>query len=163
MEFALPKFRGFRHGLLGGHPFNGGGWGSPILVGHSTDQVMAQFASENYLRTLGIPVLRGRNFTGAEVAVGAPVAIISESTALRFWPNEDPLGKRFQLDMGPHRRSQFVDFGVIGIVKDVRFENPTRIDPTHIYLPTGTPGSVRAAGSHGHGQLDILLRVRGDR
>jgi putative ABC transport system permease protein len=148
---------------LGGHPFNGGGWGASILVGHSTDQVMAQFASENYLSTLGIPVLRGRNFTASEVAGGAPVAMISEATALRFWPNEDPLGKRFQLDMGPRRQSQFVDFSVIGIVKDVRFDNLTRLDPTHIYLPTGTPGSARIAGSHGHGQLDILVRVRGDR
>ncbi len=69
------------------------------------------------------------------------MAMTSESIARRFWPNEDPVGKRFQLDLGPRRQSQFVELGVIGIVKDVRFDTPTRIDPTHIYLPTGTPGS----------------------
>ncbi|HEV3201290.1 MAG TPA: ABC transporter permease [Bryobacteraceae bacterium] len=148
---------------FGGHPFNGGEWYPPIVVGHSNERSMAQFASDTYLGTLGIPLLRGRNFTGPEVAAAAPVAMISESTARRFWPNEDPLGKHFQLDMDPRFRKQLIDFEVIGIVKDVRFDNPTRIDPTHIYLPTSTPGGARINGSHGHGLMDILVRVRGDR
>jgi predicted permease len=148
---------------VGGHPFNGGEWYPPIRVGNATAQSMAQFASETYLATLGVPVLRGRIFTSAEAAAGTPVAMISESTARRFWPGADSLGKRFQLDMGPRHRQQFVDFEVIGIVKDVRFDNPTRVDPTHIYLPYGVPASAQIAGSRGRGLLDILVRVRGDR
>jgi hypothetical protein len=124
---------------------------------------MAQFASETYLNTLEIPVLRGRNFTGAEEAAGVPVAMISESTARRFWPNEEAMGKRFQLEMGPRRRSQPVDFRVVGIVKDVRFDNPTRTDPTHIYLTTSAPGSGWVTADHGHGLMEILVRTRGDR
>src|SRR5260370_1011 len=52
---------------------------------------------------------------------------------------------------------------VIGIVKDIRSDHPTRIDPTHIYLPTGPPGSGRISPSHGQGLLDLGVRVRGDR
>jgi hypothetical protein len=143
---------------LGGHPFNGGEWYPPVTVGQTNTRTMAQFASETYLATLGIPLSRGRNFTGAEVAAGAPVAIVSDSTARQFWPGEDALGKHFKLDMDPRFRSKFTDFEVIGVVKDVRFDNPTRVDPTHVYLPTGTPGSARINGSHGHGLMDILVR-----
>ncbi len=58
--------------------------------------------------------------------------MISVSTARLFWPNEDPLGKHFQLDL--HFDGKLTEFEIIGIVKDVRFANLTRIDPARVYL-----------------------------
>ena len=149
-------------GALGGHPLNGGEWYPPAAVGHFQGQVTAGFASDTYLAMLGIPVLRGRNFTAKEAASGAPIAIVSESTARRFWPNKNPLGKHFTLDMDPDFGGAFTDFEVIGIVRDVRFDNPTRIDPTHVYLPAGGPGSRRVALTH-HSTLEVLVRFQGNR
>ncbi len=149
-------------GALGGHPLNGGEWYPPIAIGHSQGLVTAGFASDTYLDMLRIPVLRGRNFTAQEAASGAPVAIMSASTVRRFWPNENPLGKHFKLDMDPHFGGAFTDFEVIGIVRDVRFDNPTRIDPTHVYLPAGAPGARAVALTH-HSTLEVLVRFQGNR
>jgi len=118
-----------------------GTWTPPIVVKQSAalegalhDRTLASYASENYFNTLGIPLLRGRDVTRQEAATGAHVSVISESTAHRFWPGQDPIGKHFQLDM--HFDGKLSEFEVIGIVKDIRFANLTRTDPAHVYLAT---------------------------
>lgn len=123
-----------------------GTWTPPITVKKpgAADEVergrtLASYASENFLKTLGIPLLRGRDFTKRESEAGAHVAVISESTARLFWPGEDPLGRHFQLDL--LFTGKLTDFEVVGVAKDVRFANLTRIDPAHVYLapdPTST-------------------------
>jgi hypothetical protein len=50
-----------------------------------------------YFSTLEIPFVRGRAFTMEEARSGAPVAVISEATAKRFWPGDDPIGKTFEV------------------------------------------------------------------
>lgn len=55
--------------------------------------------SPGYFQTMNVPILWGRNFTRQEAESGAPVAIVSEATARRFWPGEDAIGKRFKLDL----------------------------------------------------------------
>ena len=116
-----------------------GTWTPPISIkspgapqGSVQGRTLAGYASDNFLNTLGIGLLRGRNFTSQESATGAHVAIISVSTARLFWPNQDPLGKHFQLDM--HFDGKLTEFEIIGVVKDVRFANLTRIDPARVYL-----------------------------
>ena len=140
-----------RNAALGHAPFLGT-WTPPIVVqkGHSTlrGRTLASYASDTYFDTLGIALLRGRSFTPQDAAKSARVAVISESAVARFWPGEDPLGQRFQLDL--NFRGNLTEFEVIGIVKDVRFANLTRIDPVHVYLPTSATDSyamlVRAQG-----------------
>ena len=68
--------------------------------------------SPGYLDTLRIPILHGRNFREADLANDSSVAIVSESMARRYWPNENALGKHFSL--GP--QAPFLE--VIGITKD---------------------------------------------
>ena len=130
-----------------------GTWTPPMIVegtrGSLRGRTLASYASETYLDTLGIAVLRGRSFTRAEAENGAHVAVVSESTARHFWPEEDPLGKRFQLDMD--FRGNLTAFEVVGIAQDVRFANLTRIDPAHVYLPTSATASYA-----------MLLRVQGN-
>ena len=70
-----------------------------------------------YFSTMGIPIVRGRDFTGQDKADSKDVVVISEKTAQHFWPGQDPIGKRLKPGSSTSR-SPWRE--VIGIVKDVR-------------------------------------------
>ena len=135
-----------------------GTWTPPVRVeGTSAPpkslpwQVLANYVSPGYFSTLSIPILRGRNFTLLEGNSGAPVAIVSQATAQQFWPGEDPVGKRLKLDL--NFRGSWTEFEVIGVVKDVRTANLSRVDPGYIYVPTDAAKLFN---------YSLLLRTHGD-
>jgi putative ABC transport system permease protein len=70
------------------------------------------YFSPGYLETLKIPILHGRNFSAEDIRSEAAVAILSESMAHRYWPNENAIGRQFKL--GPRAPL----FEVIGITRD---------------------------------------------
>jgi putative ABC transport system permease protein len=133
---------------VGGVPMLGT-WTPPMVVDQVQGRTLASYAGEDYLETVGIQLVRGRNFSKAELEKSAPVAIISEAAARHYWPAADPLGRRFQLDLD--FRGTLSEFEVIGVAKDVRYASLTRIDLAHVYL----------APKVGDFQ-PILLRTRGD-
>jgi putative ABC transport system permease protein len=65
-----------------------------------------------YFTTLGIAIIRGRNFTDAEARNNSPVVIVSETFATKFWPDQDAIGHRLRI--GP----ESADAEVIGVAKD---------------------------------------------
>jgi putative ABC transport system permease protein len=70
--------------------------------------------STGYFRTLGIPLRQGREFVPHDIRRSLPVAIVNEAMARRYWPGENPLGKRLKADeMGGWRT-------VVGVVGDVK-------------------------------------------
>nr|MBA3521282.1 ABC transporter permease [Gemmatimonadales bacterium] len=79
----------------------------------------------HYFSTLGIPRLRGRDFVDTDMRPGAPVAVVSEETARRYWPNTDPLGRRLRVLQqlaGEPDFGQPIDAEVIGVVGDVKHD-----------------------------------------
>jgi MacB-like periplasmic core domain len=86
----------------------------------------------SYFRTLGIPIVRGRDFTDADRSDGAPVAIVSESIAQRYWPGQDPLGKRLQFVP----TSEWPWVTVVGVAADTRYRELTKSWMT-VYFPAG--------------------------
>ncbi|MBI3450198.1 MAG: ABC transporter permease [Acidobacteria bacterium] len=89
-------------------------------------------ASPGYFRTMGIPVIRGRDF-GARDAVGAPgAAIVSESMAHRLWPGRDPLGKRLKVG-APDEDAPWLE--VVGVVGDVLHGGLTTSGTSELYVP----------------------------
>ncbi len=84
-----------------------------------------------YFRAMGIPLLRGRTFTWADNEGSLPVAIINESAARQYWPNEDAMGKRVKLEDG----SAPVWRQVIGIVGDVRQDSLVKAGRPEVYAP----------------------------
>ena len=100
------------------------------------------YVTANYFDTLRIPILRGRTFTQTETDGAAPVVVVSESTARRFWPGDDPIGKRVKIgrESGtaffPGEKDPFIASSeVIGVSRDVRSMDWRRIDESYIYLP----------------------------
>jgi predicted permease len=75
----------------------------------------AQRIGLDYFRTMGTPFVRGRDFTPRDSANAPAVAIINETMARRFFPDEDPIGKRLRIG-NPESNPQLRE--VIGVVKD---------------------------------------------
>jgi putative ABC transport system permease protein len=86
------------------------------IPGSQAPSVDRYLVSPGYFQAMGIPLLRGRFFTEADTADSDRVAIISELTARRMWPGQDPLGKHIQLG-GRHESRPWA--AVVGIVGDV--------------------------------------------
>ncbi len=80
--------------------------------------------SARYFQTLGIPILHGRSFSEQDVRAGLSYVVISQAMAARCWPNEDPLGKRFN-----------AGYEVIGVARDVSSVNPGEPDGPFFYAP----------------------------
>jgi putative ABC transport system permease protein len=75
-----------------------------------------QYVTPNFFRALGIPIVAGRDFTDRDTADASGAAIINEAMARRYFPNEDPIGKR--LTLGLHRPDD-PWLTIVGIVKDI--------------------------------------------
>jgi macrolide transport system ATP-binding/permease protein len=71
--------------------------GHPAASGQPRDSASDNFISPNYFEVMGIPMLLGRAFTDADKQNTQHVAIINETMAQRYWPKEDPIGKRFRI------------------------------------------------------------------
>ncbi|MGD0627817.1 MAG: ABC transporter permease [Terracidiphilus sp.] len=85
---------------------------------HQEFHARYHMATPDYFRALGTPLVRGRFFTEAD-KVGAPeVMIINQAMALRYWANEDVLGKRITFDDHPKEKDWMTIVGVVGDVKD---------------------------------------------
>ena len=88
-----------------------------------------QVVAPDYFRTLGVAVMRGRGFSGADVAGAPPVVIVSASVARYYWPRTSPLGQ--ELRVGSRRENVFT---VIGEVPDTRYRDLRNIYPS-VYFP----------------------------
>src|SRR5262249_34705929 len=90
--------------------------------------------SPNYLRGMGIPLLRGRLFTELDTKGAPRVAIINSTMAKRYFPNEDPIGKRIQLT-GLFNNNPEVYREIVGIVGDVKSDGLGQETPPQTYEP----------------------------
>jgi len=123
-----------------------------VAPGGTPSSVLARHISPAYFDTLGIPIVRGRNFTRDEALSGAPLAIVSAAMARQSWPEEDPLGKKIKVLTGWTKREWSV-FEVVGVAGDVRSANISRLDPAFVYLPTSSANFK---------DYFALLRIPGD-
>jgi predicted permease len=125
MEAHLKRIPGVRGAGLALYNPLVDNWGEIIMVaGHAPGKMNGNAGSSwdrvssDYLRILGMKMVRGREFTGADNENTAPVAIVNEAFVRRFFgKNEDPLGQHFGLDVPKYAGS----FRIVGIVKDAKF------------------------------------------
>jgi predicted permease len=85
-----------------------------------------------YFSTMGIRMIRGRDFTDQDRADSTKVVVISEKTAQHYWPGQDPIGKRLKLGA---TASDIPWREVIGVVKDVRQNDFIAQPKMQMYLP----------------------------
>ncbi len=89
------------------------------------------WVTPDYFSTLGVAVLRGRNFTDHDRASQARVLVVNETAAREIWPNQDPIGKRVAVGQGGFH----VGAEVIGIVSDVRYRAIETAAMPDVYVP----------------------------
>lgn len=110
-------------------PYNNG----PIMVdGYASskdEQPTADYNSvtPGYFKTLGIPLLAGRDFASADADTSSPVAIVAQAMAQRYWAGASPIGRRLQL-RGTWMR-------VVGVVGDIRYRSLTQKPAMLLYIP----------------------------
>jgi putative ABC transport system permease protein len=92
-------------------------------------------AESNYFRTMGIPVLKGRDFEDRDEHKSAPVVIITESLARQYFPGEDPIGKRIQPGISTWDDEKSTMREIVGVVGDVRNQALKTEPKPAYYLP----------------------------
>ena len=109
-------------------PFTGCSSSTLFLPDRPVDRIDApeigrHYISADYFRTLRIPILAGRALTPADRAATPPVAVVSESGAHRFWPGENPIGKRvwFGTTTGPFSDAAHA-VEIVGVAGDVKYD-----------------------------------------
>lgn len=91
-----------------------------------------QSTSDEYFRTMRVPLVRGRAFTAVDGAEATPVAIVSESLARRYWPDANPLGKRIMMGR-PDSKNHWLT--VVGVAADVMQGALDRSPAATVYRP----------------------------
>jgi predicted permease len=131
------------------------GWNVNILLPGETEKTASehttnrQMVRENYLSTLGIPLLRGRTFTSQDSAKAPGVGIVNQEFAKRFFPNQEVVGKHVN---DPESKR---DFEIVGVVADTKY-NSQRDDIEPLLF---TPWLQDAEEM---GETYVSLRTEGD-
>ena len=131
-------------------PLSGIVVGSMVTTDGSTDASWSAVfsVSPNYFDTLGVRLLRGRDFTAADGMGSAPVAIVSESLARELWRGRDPMGQRLRTDDAVQTWRT-----VVGVVGDIKYGSLTDDASPALYLDERqAPASP----------LSLVVRTAGD-
>jgi len=104
-----------------------------------------QVVGADYFRAMGIPLLRGRAIERGDAARALPVAVVNERFAQRFWPGQDPIGKRFR------RRGEWLT--AVGVARQGKYHSLTESARAIIYIPYA---------QEPRNDFDVLIRASGD-
>ena len=135
----------------------------PMIEGWSESVINTWFemVSSDYFRTMGIPLIRGRNFTDDDREGLPGVAIVNESFARRYFHGGNCLGKWIKSWVGKHENERMT---IVGVVGDVRNKPDMEPEP-EIYLPylqAGMPHMtlvVRTAGNPMHWAAAVRSQI----
>jgi putative ABC transport system permease protein len=111
-----------------------------------------RLVTPGYLTTLGIPLVRGRLLTDRDAEGSPDVVIINLAAARRYWPNEDPIGKRISFAFGVARSLQIV--GIVGDIKHASLDVDAEPEAYLSYLQSNFETMTRF--------MTIVVRTRSD-
>jgi predicted permease len=147
-------------------PLVGDTWGFPFAIqgrppsrpGESPSALYRVIAP-GYFRTMGIPLLRGRDIGEADSMHAPGVVIVNQRLAQTYWPGQDPIGKGITLDDSRKNASWLT---IVGIVHDAKQDNWTAPPRPEMYLPL-LQNKNYLQGSSSHFQyLTLVIRTTGE-
>ncbi|MGA7858137.1 MAG: ABC transporter permease [Terracidiphilus sp.] len=137
IEERFSSLPGVRHVSLAMYsPLEGDNWGECVIQqGHPAprpgDNCGSTWVrvSPQYLQSIGVPILRGRDFTDQDTATSPQVALVNETFVKRFFPGKNPIGQHFGIDFQEYSGA----WQIVGVFRDFKMNNPR--DPVHpVYL-----------------------------
>ena len=132
---------------------------SPSRDGENRTTAAFRVVAADYFQALEIPILQGRGFSRSDDAEAAPVAIINQSMAQRFWPQEDPVGKSIKIDAAGSKW-----WRIAGVVGSTRYKGPAvqpiaEVHVPHSQMPTNHLAlTIRSSGGDPNGLVGLLRR-----
>ena len=121
------------------------------LPGHDQwHEVDVNSVSPGYFSFIGTPIIRGRTFATDELLDSPRAAIVTEATARRYWPGQDPIGRTLVINVGQNEEAQLE---IVGVAKDAHVTGVAETASSYIYLPAG-PREERL--------FDLLVRSETD-
>jgi len=134
--------------LANGLPLDGDGGasfyaaeGQPAVNAQNMPRIYVHLVTPDFFSTLRIPLVSGRTFTDPEISPTSTAVVVSEGVVKRFWPGQDPIGKRVKFGS---LTSTNPWMSIVGVVGEVKYrglpQNPTG-DPD-IYLPFADRNSL---------------------
>jgi predicted permease len=140
-----------------GRPIEGGGAGPASTFAARTTDPFANFSliTPDFFQTIRVPVVRGREFTARDTLTSPPVVVINEAMARRYWPGEDPIGKRVTVTIVPGEQPR----EVVGIVGDTPNSRWDRTASPAIYAPHAQE-SLRSRVPYGQSRVNITYMLR---
>jgi putative ABC transport system permease protein len=136
-------------------PLSPSGFGGTFTILGRADvndqRMQVRPATHGYFEALRIPVRRGRLFTATDDGASAHVAILSEEAARRFWPGEDPVGKRIRIHVSINVRER--EREVVGVVGDVKIRSLQSPPAAVVYVPYA---------QYVADQMTVFVRTAGD-
>jgi putative ABC transport system permease protein len=126
-------------GAINGLPLSGQGGSGTTTVDSpaippdkASPEADWRMVTPGYMESMGMKLVHGRFFDGHDDATGAPVAIIDETMAKTYWPNEDPIGKRIKRGGAMNTTPWLTIVGVVQHVRYISLERPSRVQ---LYWP----------------------------
>jgi putative ABC transport system permease protein len=104
--------------------------GFQFPAGQESATHSSSIVDEQYFDTIGVPIVRGRGFRATDSADAPKVAVVNEQLAQRYWPGQDPIGKRFRLD-----NSQGPWVEIVGVAKLTKYSLIIERPREFLYLP----------------------------
>jgi predicted permease len=119
----------------------------PDVANGASRTVRSNMVGPNFFRTLGVPIIAGRDFADSDTATSPHVGIVNEEFAKRFLPNQNPLGHTTGLDNGQYTMT------IVGVVKNHKYRS---IDEEPIPMAWYMYAQLPIVGS-----MDVEMRVHG--
>jgi len=135
IDRQMRKIQGVRSAALVLYsPMSGDNWQmNATLEEHPQQRTSPSWdrVSPSFFDTIGARILRGRGFDARDTPESTHVAVVNQAFADTYFPNEDPIGKRFGLGGFAHR----ADYTIVGVVNTIRFRNPRGPGRPMFFLP----------------------------
>jgi putative ABC transport system permease protein len=103
--------------------------GQPAVPIGERPMLNIQTISPDYTKVLRVPLVRGREFTEHDGADAPPVVMVNQAVVRRYWPNENPIGKRIYLGQTPKPSE------VVGVLGDIKNDNLMRETIPEVFVP----------------------------